>query len=194
MVWGWGNLTDERYPKVTRAQLIYTQNGATSGFEMCFGPSTLGDLGCWGQNTSRIQRKEVSTASNYAVVFFPGHRRPARHKRLNTDTRTHGHTGTQHTTRTHNTDTHHGHTHHGHTTRTHNTVTRPHNTATQHGHTTHDTRCTATCRSLQHLPYQTLPATLSFYPSHVHQHTSDLQLCFIIFWLVVKDSDNVTIQ
>ena len=33
----------------------------SSGFEMCFGPSTL--LGCWGQNTFRIQNKEVYAAS-----------------------------------------------------------------------------------------------------------------------------------
>ena len=32
----------------------FFQNGlqAKSGFEMCFRPSTLCDLGCWGQNTS----------------------------------------------------------------------------------------------------------------------------------------------
>ena len=36
----------------------FFQNGAKSGFEMRFGPSTLG-VGRWGQNASRIQNEEV---------------------------------------------------------------------------------------------------------------------------------------
>ena len=50
---------------------VFLQNGAKSGFEMCFGPSTdqiwrhFVNLGCWGQNTSRIQNKEV-----YATLYL----------------------------------------------------------------------------------------------------------------------------
>ena len=39
----------------------FFQNGAKSGFEMCFDIGSQ-HLGCWGQNTSRIQNKEVHAA------------------------------------------------------------------------------------------------------------------------------------
>ena len=42
----------------------FFQNGAKSGFEMCFDIGSQ-HLGCWGQNTSRIQNKEV-----YAILCF----------------------------------------------------------------------------------------------------------------------------
>ena len=37
---------------------LFCQNGAKSGFEMCFDIGSR-HLGCWGQNTSRIQNKGV---------------------------------------------------------------------------------------------------------------------------------------
>ena len=44
----------------------FFQNGAKSGFEMCFDIGSQ-HLGCWGQNTSRIQNKEV-----YATLCLQG--------------------------------------------------------------------------------------------------------------------------
>ena len=42
----------------------FFQNGAKSGFEMCFDIRSQ-HFGCWGQNTSRIQSKEV-----YATLYL----------------------------------------------------------------------------------------------------------------------------
>ena len=42
----------------------FCQNGAKSGFEMCFDIGSR-HLGCWGQNTYGIQNKEV-----YATLYL----------------------------------------------------------------------------------------------------------------------------
>ena len=47
--------------KILHRSLIF-QNGAKSGFEMCFGPSTLG---AGAKNTSRIQNKDI-----YATLYL----------------------------------------------------------------------------------------------------------------------------
>ena len=44
---------------ISRTQLLpFFQNGAKSGFEMCF-EGAGGNIRCWGQNTSRIRNKEM---------------------------------------------------------------------------------------------------------------------------------------
>ena len=52
----------------------FFQNGAKSGFEMCFDIGSR-HLGCWGQNTSRIQNKKIHAtlclqAQTYGVLKF----------------------------------------------------------------------------------------------------------------------------
>ena len=52
----------------------FFQNGAKSGFEMCFDIGSR-HHGCWGQNTSQIQNKEV-----YATLYLQvPHVHPAEH-------------------------------------------------------------------------------------------------------------------
>ena len=51
--------TEASQSKMLRSHPFFF-NGAKSGFEMCFDIGSR-HLGCWGQNTSRIQNKEVYT-------------------------------------------------------------------------------------------------------------------------------------
>ena len=58
---GWG-----LYATFENSSLPFSKNGAKSGFEVCFDPSTFW---YWGQQSSRIQNKEV-----YATLYVQVHR------------------------------------------------------------------------------------------------------------------------